>query len=447
MAKSNVKIATNEPPPVITQIIVENFKSIVARQSVEVRPLTIFAGANSSGKSSIMQAVLLLKQTLEASYDPGALLLDGPHAKFTSADQFLSRLTPTSQADQFVVGIGTRDGILESHFLRVKDKPGFQIEQIGLGAKGEQQPTLNENMTSEQVTDIVPKVLKEFSKVLFDNRKLSWSIKRNRCFLQLTISADSLESEIPFQNAITTAKTIPGIIHLPGLRGNPSRSYPVTAVGKNFPGTFEYYTASVISLWQSKKRIDKLNGLNHDLEYLGLTYAVTAKAVNDSQVELQVGRLPRPAKGQDADTVNIADVGFGVSQTLPVLVALHVAEPHHLVYLEQPEIHLHPRAQYRLASVLAAAINRGVRVVVETHSSILLLGLQTLVASGTLAPDKVKLHWFTRGPDGRSQITPADLDDSGAFGKWPEDFGEVDLEAENAYLDAAEVRLTKVAKR
>src|SRR5438309_1828065 len=74
-------------PAAIAEITVAGFKSIEDEQSIEIRPLTILAGANSSGKSSIMQPLLLLKQTLEASYDPGALLLDGPNVKFSSAEQ------------------------------------------------------------------------------------------------------------------------------------------------------------------------------------------------------------------------------------------------------------------------------------------------------------------------------------------------------------------------
>src|SRR5277367_1122142 len=73
----------------ITRIAVEGFKSIAKRQEIEIRPLTILAGANSSGKSSIMQPLLLLKQTLEASYDPGPLLIRGPNVEFTSIDQML----------------------------------------------------------------------------------------------------------------------------------------------------------------------------------------------------------------------------------------------------------------------------------------------------------------------------------------------------------------------
>src|ERR1700686_3387197 len=75
----------------ITRIAVEGFKSIAKRQELEIAPLTILAGANSSGKSSIMQPLLLLKQTLEATYDPGPLKIDGPNVKFTSTEQFLSK--------------------------------------------------------------------------------------------------------------------------------------------------------------------------------------------------------------------------------------------------------------------------------------------------------------------------------------------------------------------
>src|SRR4051812_43714179 len=77
----------------ITSIAIEGFKSISQKQSIEIRPLTILAGANSSGKSSIMQPLLLLKQTLNASYDPSPLMLNGPNIKFTVAEQILSKIS------------------------------------------------------------------------------------------------------------------------------------------------------------------------------------------------------------------------------------------------------------------------------------------------------------------------------------------------------------------
>jgi predicted ATPase len=139
--------------------------------------------------------------------------------------------------------------------------------------------------------------------------------------------------------------------------------------------------------------------------------------------------------------VNISDVGFGVPQCLPAVVALLAAKPGQLLYIEQPEIHLHPRAQFALAQLLAAAAERGVHVVVETHSSTLLLGVQALVAESRLAAELVKLHWFERKADGHTVVTSADLDEAGRFGDWPEDFADVALQTQKEYLDAAEKRL------
>ena len=74
----------------ITRITIKGYKSIVQEQSIEIAPLTILAGANSSGKSSMIQPLLLLKQRMEAPFDPGPLFINGPILKLTSSDQFLS---------------------------------------------------------------------------------------------------------------------------------------------------------------------------------------------------------------------------------------------------------------------------------------------------------------------------------------------------------------------
>ena len=133
--------------------------------------------------------------------------------------------------------------------------------------------------------------------------------------------------------------------------------------------------------------------------------------------------------------VSIADVGLGVSQTLPVIVALHIARAGQIVFIEQPEIHLHPRAQMALAEILAEAANRGVIVIVETHSSILLRGIQTAVALQKITDDKVSLNWFKRDVRSGQTECHGTLDKTGAFGDWPEDFDEITLESEKP-LDA-----------
>jgi predicted ATPase len=190
----------------------------------------------------------------------------------------------------------------------------------------------------------------------------------------------------------------------------------------------------------------RLKQLGLALQRLGLNWTIEAFPVDDTRVELRVGRLKQKSTAGARDMVSIADVGFGVRQCLPVLVALLTARPGQLVYIEEPEIHLHPRAQVALAETLADAANRGVRVVIETHSSLLLLGVQALVAEGALPPERVALHWFSLTKDGATEVRSADLDEAGAFGDWPEDFAEVTLDAQARYLDAAEKRLAKAGR-
>ena len=100
---TSLETQNKEPVKGITEIAVCGYKSIYEECQIEVRSLTILAGANSSGKSSIMQPLLLMKQTLEAPYDPGGLKLDGPNVKFTSAEQILSKLSPEKYSDEFSV--------------------------------------------------------------------------------------------------------------------------------------------------------------------------------------------------------------------------------------------------------------------------------------------------------------------------------------------------------
>ena len=434
-------VKPQEVPEGITKITVGGYKSIAQEQSIEIRPLTILAGANSSGKSSIMQPLLLMKQTLEAPYDPGDLLLNGPSVKFSSAEQLFSHRKVVSDKE-IVIRIEDATGALLSLYFRKQPGAGIFLYRMNYEL-GDRHLALRSEMTSDEVKVAINSYTRTLPKTGEDAK---WVVLRNRCFLDFGIQYGEgpLPQVLKFNavmgifGASLTAfaeSRLRDILYLPGLRGNPERTYPVTAVGPTFPGNFNNYVASVLTEWRLSRDDNKLRLLNADFRRLGLTSGVSAKSINDTQVELRVGRTQH---SHIRHVVSIADVGIGVSQTLPVLVALHTAKMGQLVYIEQPEIHLHPRAQTAMAQVLADAAMRGVRVVAETHSSLLLLGIQTLVAEGKLPKELVKLHWFTRGDDGTTTIQSADLDEGGRFGDWPEDFGDVSLDAQDRFLDAAE---------
>ncbi len=422
----------------LTGIALHGFKSFREETEIAIRPLTILAGANSSGKSSAIQPLLLLKQTLEVGYDPGPLLLDGPNAHFTAMDQLLWHpVHERHQAEGFQIGLRYFEKETVRLYFSKSHPRGVVLERLDYAGHG----------TSYTLrTDLSHAALRKLFEPGFGHedplaKLITLHVAQDRCTLTVEAEVNAVETfpghrftrADPFQNF---RGPIRGILHVPGLRGNPLRSYPIAQVGTRFPGQFQNYVASVVLAWKEAGDA-RSEQLDKAVLALGLSARVDARRLDDASIEIRVARLLSPRKGAAHDLVNIADVGFGVSQTLPVVVALLTAAPGQIVYLEQPEIHLHPRAQVALAGLLLDASRRGVVVVAETHSDLLLRAVQRAVAAGEVDPALVALHWFERDARGATKVSTAELSPAGTYGEWPVDFGDVSLEVEGAFLDAS----------
>lgn len=430
--------------PPFSSISISGYKSISSKQSMGVAPLTILAGTNSSGKSSFMQPILLMKQTMEESYDPGALLLTGPNVQLTSANQLLTRnKIDAEMKGKFGVTFDLYDDEFATvYFKKQARRPGFIIDKWEFKKSDRTfifSPESSQEDISEMILTFTP-FMKPLVESALSRAAGKLEISRNRCFYDASIRLFDQEPivgrmNLPVGPSEAISETISSLIHLPGLRRNPERNYPTTAfdsdyTNKSFPGTFDKYVASIITLWQRFNK-KKLHEVQEQMARLNLTSKVSTQSINDAEVELLVGT-------KSGQLVSIADVGLGVSQSLPVVVALLFAEPGQIVYVEQPELHLHPRAQYEMAYLLVEAANRGVTVVVETHSSILIRGVQTAVAAGKIKPKSVLLHWFSLDENSKSEIDSSYLDKDGSFGEWPSDFDDIALMAEMSYLEAVE---------
>jgi predicted ATPase len=433
-----------EKAPTIQSISVCGFKSIAEKQKIEIKPLTVLAGANSSGKSSMIQPLLLMKQTLEATYDPGVFLLDGPNIKFSKIDQMFSRLGGKQCKNRMIIQLEIqKDRPIE--IVYKKEKTGLSIEQMTYrDEKDNEEIIISENLTHEEIENRLGKI--KFNMFNYFQKKVEknnfrFSVIPERCFLGIYLSDEKKNDSLMFRMspAGITEQILRRFIHLPGLRGNPERNYVLAAIEeeKGYFGVFQNYVASLLHNWQinNDERLDKVNS---DLKKLHLVYGVRSERVDDTKIEVKVGRMVKCGNKKNDDMVSIADVGIGVSQVLPVVVALQAAEPGQLVFIEQPEIHLHPKAQVEMAEILVNAAKRGVRTIIETHSPTILLGIQILVAEGKCDPDLIKLHWFTRNENGITTIDSRDLDNKGRYGDWPEDFGETELKLQDRYLTAVE---------
>lgn len=117
------------------------------------------------------------------------------------------------------------------------------------------------------------------------------------------------------------------------------------------------------------------------------------------------------------------NVGFGITHVLPVIVALLSAEPGELIIIENPETNLHPRGQSKLAELMARTALKGVQLFVETHSDHVINGIRIAVKETDLSPDNVAISYFQRNRDEHTtEIQNIRIDKKGKISDWPDGF-------------------------
>jgi hypothetical protein len=373
---------------------------------------------------------------------------------YDTADQFLSSVpSETETTKRMTIQVEAETNWAESSFEK---KPGSDIAVVETASKSSLHgPVWRLNLDSPQeILEQLYESVTTRQQISLDSfRPSELRVYADRCFLGIGTPLSML---VTGTNEVVTAAfhrpevnlirhKIQDMIHVSGLRGSDEREFYLHGLphGSAFPGDFEEYVPSILEAWKDATKYGDglrcLNELSNALQLLELASGVETRKLNESKIEVLI---PRTLHGNPKDLVNIADTGLAVSQILPVLVALILATPNQLVHIEQPELHLHPRAQWKLAQLLVDAANRGAQLVIETHSSLLLRGVLTEVAKDKIANDKVILHWFERDKEtGLSSVKPAHPDSAGRVGDWPEDFSDVELRSDNDYLDAVGEKL------
>jgi predicted ATPase len=122
---------------------------------------------------------------------------------------------------------------------------------------------------------------------------------------------------------------------------------------------------------------------------------------------------------------SLKNVGFGVSQVLPIIIQCIVADPGSTIIIEQPELHLHPKMQSRLADFFLAMSLLGKQIIIETHSEYIIdkLRLRIAQAPGDTLVDKVAIY-FAEKKDGNSEFRRIHINEYSVMSEWPEGFFE-----------------------
>ena len=409
-------------------------------------PVTALFGTNSSGKTSILQFLLLLKQTKDATDRSIALELNGDLVKLgTIADAIHRRQEERSiefrldlampseltlidpEASRRTIMARSQRLTIESEISVRQRAPFGRMLRYRLGS-------LAFALARKKNGDDTEFDLHEETQGFHLRRTMGrkWPLPgpiksyafpdQARTYFQNTSFLSDLESA--YESAIDR------IYYLGPLRDYPYRDYlwarsRPSDVGQKGERAIDAILAATDAGWKGNlKPKARLKSFQEIIAYwlkeMGLihSFAVTeiAQGSNRWQARLQT----RPG----ATEVLLTDVGFGVSQVLPVITLLYYVPEGSTVILEQPEIHLHPSAQAHLADViLNVAQHRKVQVIVESHSEHLLLRLQRRIAEdekGATGRD-VKLY-FCDLVDGRSSMVPLELDLWGQILNWPRNF-------------------------
>jgi len=412
---------------------------------MRLAPITGLFGSNSSGKTSLIQLLLLMKQTAEST-DRAQVLNFGDERSYTSLGTFgdvVSEHDRNSLLDWSVSWTTEKE-------LDIADPehPGqtlFAGRDFRLAASVRE--TSRERLVVESLTY-------ELNGHKFRMRRKADA--RNR--YELRAEAGGFRFKRPvgrpwdlpapvkfygfpdqvkarFQNAgflgdlqLAFEDLMAGIYYLGPLREYPQRQYIWAGgqpedVGIRGERVVDALLASrareiTISRGKGRKRLLLEEYVAVWLQELGLIqqFAVETLAEGSNLYQIRVRKTARSPE------VLITDVGFGVSQILPVLVLCFYVPPHSIIVLEQPEIHLHPSVQAGLADVIVDAVRkRHVQVIVESHSEYLLQRLQRRIAEEEISPGETALY-FCDTVGGSSTLLPLEVDIFGNITNWPKDF-------------------------
>ena len=414
----------------IKEIHVKNFKSWKSLDISRMGNVTLLFGENSSGKTSLIQLLLLLKQTAE-SYDRAQPLNLGTKEDLVELglyDDFIYghdvRLPLSIRIDWEIPLLPFKgsSAFIDVTFKYISNSIRVAYTEVGLEGEFGGKWT-KASLTRSPRGGYGLKVNDEAVSELGSTRELT----PNKCYGFPPLATQ----RFPNLNELSLAvEQLAGRMYYLGpLRVFPEREYKwagsaPAGVGRSGETAIQAILANMFerkALNKSDKAAvsDIIMETDRWLKRMKLADSFDVKPISGRQykVELKVSDYHIPA--------NVADVGVGVSQVLPIIVLAYFVPMGSVIILEQPELHLHPSVQAVLAEFFyEVSHERNIQFIVETHSEHLLTRLQRRVAERTfweLSEEEVKL-FISRREAAQSEISELQLDSSGRILNWPPRF-------------------------
>ena len=367
----------------LTQIDLRSFKCFTLLK-LPLRPLTLLAGANASGKSSVLQALVLLHQTMREHEWSSRLMLNGGAVQLGTVADVIDQVHGRRDCE---IGLLSETAHSRWEFSGERDEMSMNVRRVSVsGADGveEGEPgklqhllpaTGQHHLLTERLlglTYLTAERLGPREYYKLDDPQLT-AVVGPRGEYAVSVLYSGRDTQV-----------LPGLVteDIP-----PTRFRQVEAwMGQFFPGC--------------RLAIEQVPHAN------SVTLGIRLSA--------------------DTEFHRPIHTGFGLTQILPIMVAALSAKRDDLLLIENPEVHLHPAGQAAIGRFLAKVAIAGVQVIVETHSDHVLNGIRRAVKTKILKADHVALHFFRSRSQAEKgevpQVESPSMDADGNIDSWPDGF-------------------------
>lgn len=449
--------------PPIDSLRLENFRGFKSAE-IELRPLTVLIGPNSAGKSSFGQSLAALAHAhwlhsgggLQATLTPTQRELDDWPVDLGTFED----LRTTGSEGPVVIGLRVGGRWLRLGF---GDTPGLRDLRLSevehpvfsdLSRSGNVEVINAPDTTPVANIDSLP--ISEVLAPLTENARLrrvneiQWMQEGRDVSLSFDGVIPKVAQHLPGGTAVpldtafgtSVSKALLSFAYLRGARERPLRRYRDGRASRQQMGYAGEYAAAILAerakenVANSRDGLEQTEPLDEALSYwfrhLGLAFAAIAKRLPGSnEVSLSVALDP------NATSRDLPDLGFGVSQVLPVLMCGLLQPKNSLFVVDLPEAHLHPRPQAPLADFFCALALTGRSSIVETHSDLFFHQLRLRVAREPMLREMIRVYFVDQPPGTNECAQPRviELDAHGQL-QWPKGFMHEGWELENEILRA-----------
>lgn len=429
----------------ISKLSTHNYKAF-EKLDISLKPITILLGPNNTGKSSIISSFRILSQTLSSYDDNISMLLYGElgdfgtykdiifgnnkrkhlHFDVTMRLPTVRRIRPNSTkqsniGDKATISLayryrpGIKQIVLKSTEFSKKNQSLYKTKY----SEDTERQTLY-SINSKEVPQSIRSTIS--NKLRLNNFLIHYPFIPSSKFdfeadgvniktLQHLKEASRLNSQI--RNVLTSFE------YLSGMRIEPSRTFLYSGERRNRVGLNGQHAINLMvmdSLRKGSKQKRIKDKVVQWMKKAEICSNIEIRDLSERHYELYI-QHPNTGEYQ-----NYADVGYGNSQILPVLVGGYNLSPNSIFAVEQPEIHLHPKAQAELGDFFLDLRNNQVQSIVETHSEHLVLRLQQHIASGQINPNDLAVYYIY-SVDGNKKAIKMRINKEGIFTTpWPEGF-------------------------